>query len=471
MKKFKNFFIFFIFISILTIFQFFLRRVYTENYFLSFLYTFIFSLVIIVIGLLFVLVVINFINLYNERKIAGSKFKTKLIVAFIIISLLPTLLFFSFSLYITIRSINIWVNEEIKNSLQDSLSIINSFVEKEDPTKKISLDIFYKIKTLKKALKEYGRLAILKKPLKTIIISSFIILTLLIINFSIWFGFSFAKEISLPVKYLLEGTKKISEGDLSYRIPFSKKDEFKTLIDSFNKMTSDLSYHKEELIKTQRIAAWKEIAQKLAHEIKNPLTPIKLSVEKIYKSYNKENYKAILENCTVTILKQIESLEKLVREFYLFAKMPTLILIPININDMLKETINLYSGSEVKIKFIPTNQLPFIRGDYDKLKQVFINLIDNSIQAMNNQGKINITTDFCKDNVKIEIEDTGIGISADIQKLIFQPYFSTKKKGMGLGLVIVKQIIEDHNGTIEVDSKIGEGTKFIIKLPILEKIK
>lgn len=451
-------------------------RAYVKNLFFSFLFKLILAIIITAIIFLSSITIINFVNLYKERrkKKLGIRFKTKLIFLILLISLLPTFTLFLLSLYTTTKSIDIWVDKEIKKSLEDSLKILGDFNNKYKIKEKQSF--FLKIEDIKRTITKYNKLALVRTPLKISIIGLFIIFTLLIINISIWVGFRFTNQVYLAVQKLLEGIRKVASGDLNYQVDFKAKDEFRILINSFNKMIKDLKYNKQQLLQSQRIAAWREIAQKLAHEIKNPLTPIKLSIERLHKNYfisSKENYEEILKNSVTVILTEIERLQKLVEEFSLFAKMPSLVLKPVNLNDILKETINLYSNfPNIQIKYINETKLPLIKGDYEKLKQGFINLVENAIDAMYQKGTIEISTkNNWKDNekvVKIEIEDNGEGIPFEVQEKIFFPYFSTKQKGKGLGLSVVKQIIEEHKGTIDVESKVGQGTKVIVQLPVLK---
>lgn len=227
-----------------------------------------------------------------------------------------------------------------------------------------------------------------------------------------------------------------------------------------------------QFIRIQKIAAWKEVAQRVAHEIKNPLTPIQLSAERIIKNLKKKPKKNehIINEGAKTIVEEARTIKSLVDEFSNFARMPTVELQSADIHDVLNQTISLFKGIFTKIEFdvlfspdVPSH----IQIDPEQMKRVFINLLDNSIDAMNKKGKIDIHTLFDKQNqvVRIEISDSGPGIPEKEKERLFLPYFSTKKKGTGLGLAIVNQVINEHGGSIDVEDNQPQGAKFIIQIP------
>jgi len=227
-----------------------------------------------------------------------------------------------------------------------------------------------------------------------------------------------------------------------------------------------------QLIKAQKIAAWKEVAQRVAHEIKNPLTPIQLSAERIIKNLKKKPKKNehIINEGAKTIVEEARTIKSLVDEFSNFARMPTVQLQSADIHEVLDQTISLFKGIFTKIEFevffSPDVPSP-LQIDPEQMKRVFINLLDNSIDAMDKKGKIDIHTLFNKQNqtVRIEISDSGPGIPEKEKGRLFLPYFSTKKKGTGLGLAIVNQVISEHGGSIDVEDNQPQGAKFIIQIP------
>ena len=227
------------------------------------------------------------------------------------------------------------------------------------------------------------------------------------------------------------------------------------------------------LIQAQKIAAWKEVAQRVAHEIKNPLTPIQLSAERILKQVRKESRKSeeAIQDGANTIVQEAGTIKSLVDEFSKFARMPKIKLQSADIHDIIKQAIIPFRGIYSSIKFTTqfSDYVPSpLQLDPEQMKRVFINLIDNAIDATNKQGEVKIETSFNKiqNFVKMEVSDTGPGISEEDKEKLFLPHFSTKKKGTGLGLAIVNQIISEHNGSIHVEDNQPLGAKFVIQVPI-----
>ena len=226
-----------------------------------------------------------------------------------------------------------------------------------------------------------------------------------------------------------------------------------------------------ELIRAQRVAAWREVARRIAHEIKNPLTPIKLSAQRLKKKFQSkaEDMEEVLEDCTNIIIQEVDALKGMVNEFSQFARMPTSNPIPTNLHDIINEAIALYKGTlkNITIKTEFSEEVPLLHIDPEQMKRVFINLLENAQQAINGHGAIFIKTRYLSDFqiVRIEISDTGVGIPFYLREKLFMPYFSTKKQGTGLGLAIVNTIISEHNGYIRIKDNEPQGTTFVIELP------
>ncbi|MFQ5354663.1 MAG: PAS domain-containing sensor histidine kinase, partial [Thermodesulfobacteriota bacterium] len=225
------------------------------------------------------------------------------------------------------------------------------------------------------------------------------------------------------------------------------------------------------LLKTQRMQAWKEVAKRIAHEIKNPLTPIKLSAQRLRKKYQKDfTGDDIFDDCTNTIIKQVDELKKLVDEFSNFARMPSVTPAPNDLNEVVRETVALYKTADKKIQYsVSTDEtMPVVSIDRDQIKRALINLFDNAAAAITDVGAITVKTSYnpALQLVRVEVIDNGSGIQADARERLFEPYFSTKGSGTGLGLAIVSNIISDHNGYIRVRDNPTGGTIFIIELPV-----
>jgi two-component system nitrogen regulation sensor histidine kinase NtrY len=226
-----------------------------------------------------------------------------------------------------------------------------------------------------------------------------------------------------------------------------------------------------QIQKVQRMEAWREVARRIAHEIKNPLTPIQLSAERLRKRYAKllDGNGAILDKCTTTIIQQVGELKNLVNEFSHFARLPAAQLTTSNLNEVVQEALFLFKEGHDDIHFQFRNgDIPPLQLDREQIKRVVINLLNNAVAAVGDNGEIKIATshDRSRGVVYLEIADNGCGVEPDVRTRIFEPYFSTKKNGTGLGLTIVSQIIEDHRGYIRVRANEPQGTKFTVEFPV-----
>ncbi|HEX9022519.1 MAG TPA: ATP-binding protein, partial [Geobacteraceae bacterium] len=227
-----------------------------------------------------------------------------------------------------------------------------------------------------------------------------------------------------------------------------------------------------QLMKAQRMAAWREVARRIAHEIKNPLTPIKLSAQRLRKRFLDRfgEDEKVFDECTDTIIKSVDELKTLVNEFSNFARMPTAQLTANNLNEIIREAQTLYQEAHraISFSFRADESLPPLQLDRDQIKRVFINLLDNAVAAIDGEGRIDLESRYDKElqMATCIIADSGHGIAPEDHARLFEPYFSTKKTGTGLGLAIVNSIISDHHGFIRVKDNSPRGTKFIIELPV-----
>ncbi|MEW6672590.1 MAG: ATP-binding protein [Thermodesulfobacteriota bacterium] len=655
----------------------------------------------------------------RKRKVMGAKLRTRLVVAFITLTLLPTIILFFFSINFITNSIEFWFNVPVEQSLQNSLQVgrslyghiednneffieriayqlkakkllggqkrkalsryiqiaqrafnldaievystnsqrltfavssdleaeglsaisANEFQKDFEPEKSRTisenLNIGELIRTIgtipfgqplrdaegfvvvtivippnlsenmdsiSRGFEEYQQIKLLKEPIQITYYITLSIVALLVLFCAVWFGFYFAKSISVPIKELAEGTRRVAEGDLSFSIGQVADDEIGSLVDSFNKMTRDLRTGREqlelsarmlrqqnieieerrrymeivlknvstgvvtldshgfittmntsaekmldlksseilnknlktllkgphlrlaegilqslndsmddaielplgltiegrprsfivhvnmlkddvgnhigivmvfddltELEKAQRMAAWREVARRIAHEVKNPLTPITLSAQRLKRKYAAQFKEPVFDECIRMIIDHVEIIRNLVNEFSSFARFPAANLQPCQLPPIIEETVALYKDGHQTINFDLTvaDKIPVLNIDRQQIKQAMINLIDNAIGAIKNSGYIRISLSYESGTkmVRLEVADNGSGISDEQKARLFEPYFSTKKAGMGLGLTIVSSIIADHNGNIRVEDNQPSGARFIIELP------
>ena len=463
-------------------------------------------------------------------------------------------------------------------------------------------DLSEKMRSINRGFAEYQQIKMLKKPIQITYYITLSIVALLVLFCAIWFGFYLAKTISIPIKDLAEGTRRVAEGELSFSINPVADDEIGSLVESFNKMTKDLKTSREqlelsarmlqqqnieieekrqhleivlksvsagvvtldanghistmnrsaekmlnlkaeqalnksykhllngqhldlaeeimdnltlsrdnaielplrliiesrprsflfsvnalrddagrnigilivfddltELEKGQRMAAWREVARRIAHEVKNPLTPITLSAQRLKRKYAAKIDDSVFEECTQTIIDHVELIRNLVNEFSSFARFPSAHPKPCELLTIIEESVALYKEGHPNINFKISNadDMPLLNLDRQQIKQALINLIDNAIGAIEENGNISIAIshDSILKRVRMEVADDGPGISDEDKTRLFEPHFSTKKSGMGLGLTIVNTIIADHNGMINVQDNIPRGAKFVVELP------
>lgn len=280
----------------------------------------------------------------------------------------------------------------------------------------------------------------------------FIALYVAILFFSVLFAYFFSLGITRPIKNLVNATTIISQGNLDYKLDEQARDEIGKLTRSFNRMTDELKAQQEKVVALEKKAAWQEIARKLAHEIKNPLTPIQLTVQQLKDQYDGSDteYQKLVNDCYEIITEEIQVLRNLVKEFSEFARLPELNLKPHDLNQLIRDVVRFYADSPIEVSL--DDRVPReIRLDVDRMRRVMMNLIDNSLSAVEDTGKsprIVIATEMQEQNIVIRVCDNGAGISDEDRDKIFEPHFSTKKSGMGLGLAIVRNIVEKHNGSI-----------------------
>lgn len=293
---------------------------------------------------------------------------------------------------------------------------------------------------------------------------------LLLLSFLV--SFLLSDEIMRPIVSLEEATRRVADGDFSTRILAKRGDELASLVNSFNRMVSELERTREKIIQTEKIAAWQEIAQRLAHEVKNPLTPIRLAAERTLRKYRNESpdFAQVLETSVRAIIGEVDNLSALLGEFREFSRLPAPSLQPVDVNLIADEIAATYSlETSAKVRFTGTPGEIVVDADSGQLRQVLGNLVRNALDAVGEDGTVRIHTDEVSKGddrfVRIQVEDNGAGIADDQKAKVFDPYVTTKPNGTGLGLSIVQRIVFDHHGHIWFESEPGVGSTFYVDLP------
>jgi nitrogen fixation/metabolism regulation signal transduction histidine kinase len=288
---------------------------------------------------------------------------------------------------------------------------------------------------------------------------------------------SFTRRVTTPIVELTEATRRVAEGDFSIQILARRGDELGLLIRSFNAMVQDLEKSRAALVKAEKISIWQNMAQQLAHEIKNPLTPIKLSAERVLRRWRNdpEQIGEIIEDSMLAIIQETEGLSTLLNEFRTLSR-------PIEpsqswtkIGETAEEVIGPYRSSYPEVTFNTEyiDAIVAVKIDKHRFVQLLTNLLINAIDAMDSKGLIEIRTDFVQKRelrfCRLSIRDTGKGIARESIPHVFTPYYTTKESGTGLGLPIVERIVNDHGGSIWFNSAEGMGTTFFVDLPVSEE--
>ena len=278
-----------------------------------------------------------------------------------------------------------------------------------------------------------------------------------------------ARRITGPLRELADGAVAVAGGSLDASVPVRTRDEVGELAATFNSMTRDLAGAREELVRAERVAAWREIAQRIAHEIKNPLTPIQMAIETLQRAHSKSaaQFDALFGESAQTILDEVGRLKRIVHEFSSFARMPAPTLAPVDVSEIVDAALALYKGGETPLDLTLPRDLPRALADKEQLTQVVINLVENARDAVAGTGGIRVTTRTDTDggHVELEVADDGPGLSDEARAKLFTPYFTTKPRGTGLGLAIVHRIVTDHGGEIRVGGAPGGGAVFTVALP------
>jgi nitrogen fixation/metabolism regulation signal transduction histidine kinase len=283
-------------------------------------------------------------------------------------------------------------------------------------------------------------------------------------------GYWMAERIADPVNRLTRATRRIARGDLDARIAATSSDELRRLVEDFNHMAADLKRQRVELERTQRLEAWADMARQVAHDIKNPLTPIQLSAEharRVNLDWG-QPLSPVLDDCVNAILTQVRLLRQIAAEFSSFASSPTARPEPTDLPQLVDEVVKPYRvglSGRIDVQIESQGDLPLVFVDRTLFARTLTNIIENALHAMPGRGRLTLRSSATPASVVTEIADTGVGLDQDALARIFEPYFSTKATGTGLGLTIAKRNVELNGGTIAVTSQRGVGTTVTITLP------
>jgi nitrogen fixation/metabolism regulation signal transduction histidine kinase len=295
----------------------------------------------------------------------------------------------------------------------------------------------------------------------------------------LFLGFVVALVISQrmikPFLGLEDATRRVAQGDYSYRLLSREKDDFSFLSDSFNSMVKELEVSRRETLQTEKVSAWQDIAQRLAHEIRNPLTPIRLYAQRVLVRLDDDEIpQEVIRKGMNRILVEVDNLNSLLTEFREFARQKPPAMEDLNLRKFLYSIVEVLEESNPGVVFHMDDlqENLYIHADQGQIRQVFQNLISNALQAIDGDGVIILRADLVKKGYsvycRIQVSDSGPGIPDEMQDKVFNPYFTTREDGTGLGLSIVERIIHDHKGRIWVESVPGEGTTFYLDLPYEE---
>ena len=283
-----------------------------------------------------------------------------------------------------------------------------------------------------------------------------------------------SRRITRPVEELAKGARDVASGRWDTQIDVKGSDEIGQLAAAFNDMTKTLASQKEKLVQTERVAAWRELARRLAHELRNPLFPLQITVENLQRArqLGPQQFQEVFSEATATLKAELANLNTIVGRFSDFSKMPAPQFARVNVNEVLRNAVRLFEPQftavgkpSIATEFFLSESLPEIDADSDLLHRAFQNLVLNALDAMPAGGTITLKSSDAGESLRIEVADTGKGLTPEECSRLFTPYYTTKQLGTGLGLAIVQSVVSDHHGSISVSSEEGRGAAFRIDLP------
>lgn len=330
---------------------------------------------------------------------------------------------------------------------------------------------------LTEALDNYNRLKLSMDSYRLLFFVFYFLLSLPIFLIALMMSFTQSEHLIRPLINLVSATRRIAAGDYTTKLLEPERTDLAFLAESFNAMTAELATSRAKLLQTEKVTAWQEIARRLAHELRNPLTPIRLSAERILRrsQTDPEHLNEILEPAVNAILTEVVRLDALLKDFAGFARLPapqkSVVLLRPLVDDLLATYQAAHPGLQATAEGLaPDTQ---VVADPAQLEQVFANLFKNSVEAMDGRGKLTVAANLVKTDAgfycRVQVHDTGPGVPLELKEKVFQPYVTTKAGGTGLGLAIVERILFDHRGRVWFESVPGGGTTFFVDLPTEER--
>ena len=536
---------------------------------------------VVLMVLLLLLILRGLYNIFFDKRAYGT-LQTKLVVAFITLSLVPTFLISYYSYRQLIRGHYLWFSPKIESALQVSLALTETALGQDRP---VPAQLQSQLEEVRSALESYQDALSVRRPFRVTQLTALTAAALLAVFISVWIGSHLARTLARPVLALVRGTQRVAAGDWDFKLePQGRSGEFAELVNSFNQMTGDLKnmyveldsrrrfvetvlknvstgvvvldpsgrvislnraaagllapeggeepallpaplaalvdqavqapryqageHHMRlslgeefaalrvklaplagekgeilgllltfddltELEKAQRLAAWQEVARRIAHEIKNPLTPIQLSAGRLRRRFSQrlagEEDAAVFEECTSVIIRQVEEMKKLVDEFSRFARLPEIKPRSGDFARMLDESLALFRQAHKKVDFqLETRgRPPFFAFDPDQMGRVMTNILNNAVTAMNGEGRVHLLLETDEViGLRLTISDTGPGLDPTVRDRLFDPQVTTKRGSQGLGLAIVRSIVTGHGGFIRAHNRREGGARFVIELPV-----
>ena len=285
-----------------------------------------------------------------------------------------------------------------------------------------------------------------------------------------------AGRVTRPVRQLATAVRQVAAGDWTARAPVESRDDIGQLAADFNTMTEQLIDTRERMLQSERVAAWRELARRLAHELKNPLFPLQITIENLKRARTAppEMFDEVFEESTTTLLAEVDNLKKIIGRFSDFARMPAPQFEAVQLNDIVRKIVRAFDAQlkapdrpPIQAKIEMAEGLPLISADPEQIERVLRNLILNALDAMPNGGTLGVRTSWQQQNVELRVSDTGAGLTAEECARLFTPYYTTKQHGTGLGLAIVQSVVSDHGAAISVKSVPEEGATFRIEFKAL----